>query len=244
MIRISVIIPVYNSEKYVANTIQSILDQTFQDFELILVDDGSKDSSGRICDEYAKRDERIKVIHKVNGGICDARNRGLEIAQGEYIMFSDNDDTMETTTLEDNYKLIKQYDADFVKFGRKIIYIQNEEIARTDIRKYKFEILENNKIKKSYIDLIYDKALVCIWDGIYKKDILAKFDTKFKKGGEDIDFNLKILKKANKIVINDGIYYIHHIREGFSTSTKYNEDKIEITKYLFKTFKNKFHKYR
>ena len=134
MVKISVIIPVYNSEKYVANTIENILNQTFTDFELILVDDGSKDSSGQICDIYAKKDARIKVIHKENGGICDARNKGLEIAQGKYIMFSDNDDTMELTTLEDNYKLIIENNADLVKFGRKILYIQDEKIYRTDIR--------------------------------------------------------------------------------------------------------------
>lgn len=241
MVKISVIIPVYNSEKYVANTIENILNQTFTDFELILVDDGSKDSSGQICDIYAKKDARIKVIHKENGGICDARNKGLEIAQGKYIMFSDNDDTMELTTLEDNYKLIIENNADLVKFGRKILYIQDEKIYRTDIRKYEFSILETDDLKERILDLIYDKVLVCIWDGIYKKEILTKFDTKFKKGGEDIDFNLKILKNTNKIILNDKVYYHHWIRNGFSTSTKYDENKIEVAKNLLQSFKNTFH---
>lgn len=240
MVKISVVIPVYNSEKYVAKTIENILNQTFKEFELILVDDGSKDASGQICDTYAKKDKRIKVIHKQNGGICDARNKGLELAQGNYIMFSDNDDTMELTTLEENYNLITKNNADIVKFGRKILYIENEEIYRTDFRKYEFSILELDSLKEKILDLIYDKVLVCIWDGIYKKEILTKFDTKFKKGGEDIDFNLKILRNANKVILNDKIYYNHYIRKGVSTSTKYDENRIKVTKSLMQSFKDIF----
>ena len=91
-IKISIIVPVYNSEKYLPETAQSILKQSFSDFELILVDDGSKDGSGKICDQLAAKDTRIKVIHKTNGGICSARNAGLKEAAGEYIAFCDNDD--------------------------------------------------------------------------------------------------------------------------------------------------------
>ena len=87
MVKISVIMPVYNGEKFLKHTVQTILDQSFQEFELILVDDGSKDRSGDICDELAKSDARIRVIHQENKGICGARNTGLEAAQGEYIAF-------------------------------------------------------------------------------------------------------------------------------------------------------------
>ena len=86
--KVSVIVPVYNSEKYLPETIDSILNQKFADFELILIDDGSKDSSGVICDSYAAKDSRVRVIHKENGGICSARNAGLKIARGEYWHFA------------------------------------------------------------------------------------------------------------------------------------------------------------
>lgn len=236
MVKISLIMPVYNSEKYVGDTIENILNQTFSDFELILVDDGSKDSSGTICDEYASKDNRIKVIHKENGGICDARNKGLEIAQGKYIMFSDNDDLMELNTLEENYKLAIENDADIVKFGRKALYIQDEKIYREDIRQFKFAIYNENELTENLINLVYDKVLVCIWDGIYKKEILTEFCTDFKKGGEDIDFNLKIFRNAKKLILNDKVYYHHYIRNGFSTSTKYDENKISVKTSLLKLF--------
>ena len=95
---LSIIVPVYNVEKYLARCIDSILAQTFTDFELILVDDGSTDNSGEICDEYAGKDPRIIVIHKENGGVSSARNHGLDIARGEYITFVDSDDQIGTYT--------------------------------------------------------------------------------------------------------------------------------------------------
>lgn len=97
--KISVIVPVYNAEKYLHRCIDSILNQTFPDFELLLIDDGSKDQSGEICDEYAKKDSRVKVFHKENGGVSSARNVGIDNAVGEYICFCDSDDWVEKTWL-------------------------------------------------------------------------------------------------------------------------------------------------
>lgn len=235
--KVSIIMPVYNSEKYLTQTIESILAQTYENFELILVDDGSSDKSGKICDEFGQKDNRIKVIHKENGGICDARNSGLDAATGQYIMFSDNDDTMEKNAIYDNINIMIENKADIVKFGRKAIYIDDNNIElKTDIRKFEFEIIEN--INENFIKLMYDKVLVCVWDGIYKKSIVEKFDTEFKKGGEDIDFNFKVFTNANKIILNNNVSYNHYIRNGFSTSTKYNEDKIANTFKLMNEFKN------
>ena len=93
----SVILPIYNVEKYLAECIESVLSQSFKDYELILVDDGSKDGSGRICDEYAQKDSRIKVLHKENGGLSDARNYGTERASGDYIVYIDSDDYVVST---------------------------------------------------------------------------------------------------------------------------------------------------
>jgi glycosyltransferase involved in cell wall biosynthesis len=106
---ITIIIPVYNVEKYLAKCIDSILSQTFTDWELILIDDGSKDKSGKICDEYSCKDKRIKVFHKKNEGVSKARNKGIELAKGEYICFIDSDDWIESTYLKD-FKIEQQYD--------------------------------------------------------------------------------------------------------------------------------------
>ena len=114
MPEISIIVPIYNVEQYLKRCVDSILAQTFKDFELILVDDGSPDSCPFICDEYARIDSRIKVIHKANGGLSDARNAGLEMAMGNYIAFVDSDDWIASDTYEYLYELIKKNKADVV----------------------------------------------------------------------------------------------------------------------------------
>ena len=118
-IKISVIMPVYNVEAYVAKAIESMLAQTLTDFEFLIVDDGTKDKSGIICDEYAKKDSRIHVIHKENGGAPSARNTAIDIAKGKYMYFMDSDDWAEPTMLEDMYALAEKNAAQLVVCGGK-----------------------------------------------------------------------------------------------------------------------------
>ena len=112
--KVSVIVPVYNSEDYVGNTIESIISQTLHEIEIILVDDGSTDNSGKICDDYAKKDERILVVHKPNGGLADARNAGMKVATGKYMMFIDADDLFEKDSCEHMYNTIEKNEVDYV----------------------------------------------------------------------------------------------------------------------------------
>ena len=112
---LSIIVPVYNVEKYIERCIKSILNQSFTNFELILVDDGSPDNCGKICDEYKKKDSRIKVIHKKNGGLSDARNAGLNIATGKYIGFVDSDDIIHPQMYEKLFNCINKYNSDIVQ---------------------------------------------------------------------------------------------------------------------------------
>ena len=114
---ISVIMPVYKVEKYVGKAIESILSQTMSDFEFIIVDDGTPDRSGEICDEYAAKDSRIQVIHKENGGAPSARNRAIDIARGKYFYFMDSDDWAEPSMLEDMYRLAEEHGAQLVVTG-------------------------------------------------------------------------------------------------------------------------------
>ena len=124
---LSIIVPVYNVEKYIERCIKSILNQSFTNFELILVDDGSPDNCGKICDEYKKKDSRIKVIHKKNGGLSDARNAGIERAKGEYIAFVDSDDFINKYMYEILYKNAKKWDADISICNFKMV-CENDRI--------------------------------------------------------------------------------------------------------------------
>lgn len=130
MPKISIIVPVYNVEKYLEKCVRSILAQTFTDFELILVDDGSPDSSGAMCDQFAKQDERVKVIHKENGGLSDARNAGIEIATGEYLGFIDSDDYIADDMYELLYTNIVKEDADLSICGIYDVYEGKEPVEK------------------------------------------------------------------------------------------------------------------
>ena len=118
MVKVSVIIPIYNVEKYLKNCIESVWNQTYENLEIILVDDGSPDRCPLLCDEYAQMDSRVRVIHKKNGGICSARNAGLKIAKGEYVGFCDNDDLYLPDLIEDNYRLAKENDVDLMRYAK------------------------------------------------------------------------------------------------------------------------------
>ena len=130
MSQISIIVPVYNVEKYLSRCIDSILNQTFDDFELILIDDGSPDHSGAICDDYAKKDNRILVIHKENGGLSDARNAGINIASGEYIMFVDSDDYISKDMCEILYQRIIKDKSDMALCSVRGVNEEGEEIEK------------------------------------------------------------------------------------------------------------------
>ena len=165
MPKISIIVPVYNVEKYLEKCVKSILNQTFTDFELILVDDGTPDSSGVICDQFAEKDERIKVIHKKNGGLSDARNTGIEVAKGEYIGFVDSDDYIAEDMYELLYTNIVNEEADLSICGIYDVY-ENKE-AQKRIRQYmilnKFEaikvILEAKIVSVHAVNKLYKKEL-------------------------------------------------------------------------------------
>lgn len=194
MAKVSIIVPVYNSEKYLRTTIKSILNQTLKEIEIILIDDGSTDDSGKICDENAKIDNRIIVKHIKNQGLCNARNVGMRLATSSYIMFMDNDDEIKDTTCEDNYKLMKKYDLDMIKFGRDALIMTDNKIIKKDTRSFQDKILDLQDIRQEKMNLFYDDVFCCVWDGMYKKEILVEFDTSLKMGGEDYLFGLELIK--------------------------------------------------
>ena len=233
---VSIIVPVYNSEKYLRNCVDSILKQDFESFELLLIDDGSTDGSPEICDEIAKQDERVRVFHKENGGICEARNYGLQRAQGDYIAFSDHDDIVLPGFLSENYQIAKEINADIVKFGRKGLLIRNEKQISSDVRRFKDEILYSTQGQDCFLKLRISGAMNCVWDGLFRKAFLdekeLEFDTRYKKGGEDIDFCSRCFANANCVVLRSKVYYEHYTRIGISTSTIEDLERIKKFKLL------------
>lgn len=227
MIKVSVIMPVYNSGEYLKTAVESILNQSLKEFELILVDDGSTDGSSDQCDEYARKDERVVVIHQKNGGICAARNAALKVARGEYIAFSDHDDEYLPRLLEDNYNRIEKSGVDIIKFGSNAIQSYQGRVFRSDVRSFSNEIVPNEQIKNSFWKLWRIYAFECVWDSLFRKSFLdehhIEFNLFFKTGSEDYDFLWHCLGQGASFEFNHSVYYNHYIRLGFSTSAKFHE---------------------
>lgn len=228
--QISIIMPVYNSKEYLLDTVQTILDQDFQAYEIILIDDGSTDGSSEICDKLQEKDKRIRVIHQKNGGICAARNAGLNVAQGVYIAFCDNDDHFLAGLLKDNYQLARKYDADLVRFGRQCITIKNGRIISDTINvPQKFAVIDERELSR-YFTILRETG-DAIWIGLYKRQFLEdnsiRFDETMKYGCEDFHFNMQVYLNNPKIVLNPKVYYCWFLRYEHSTSGKYNLNNVE-----------------
>lgn len=232
-IKVSVIMPVYNSVKYLETAVMSILNQSLKEIELILVDDGSTDGSSELCDAFAQKDNRVRVIHQKNGGICSARNAGIKISRGEYIGFSDHDDEYGENQLADNYNLGKKKNADIVKYGSKRLLIRENKIIETQERKFKSGFLTPSDIEKNFFKLWIKEVLNGVWDAIFKASFLKSnnilFDSYYKYGGEDYDFCWQCIGKNANIYINDKVYYNHYLRTNFSTSAQYKDYSIKVS---------------
>lgn len=215
----SIIVPVYKAEKYINECVDSVLAQTFEDFELILADDGSPDRCPEICDEYAKKDSRIKVIHKENGGASSARNSGIEAACGEYVIFLDSDDYW-----EENYTLQRLTEKsksgyDIIIFGCKLLNMKNGEmqISRNG---YNTALLENGKRDEALQYLLKSKDIPgAAYIFATKRSVLnGSKHIRFVTGisGEDYDFVLSCFFEAQSYSAVDDVFYIY--RRGQSNS--------------------------
>lgn len=217
-IKISIIVPVYKVEKYIDRCIKSILEQTYSEFELILVDDGSPDNSGKICDEYAKKDNRIKVIHKKNGGLGDARNAGINIATGDYLGFIDSDDYIENDMYEKLLEACVNNNVDIAMCGR--YDIQDDNITKRFAFKGDYKIWDNREAIKRL--LTWDNMDSSACDKLFKKNLFD--DIRFPKGklNEDIFIMTEIIDNANKVVhIGESKYYYYHRPNSITTNDFY-----------------------
>ena len=213
MAEVSIIVPVYQVENYIRQCIDSILAQTFTDFELILVDDGSKDQSGKICDEYAGMDQRVKVIHKENGGLSDARNKGMDQAVGNYFMFIDSDDYISLTMVESLYKSILNENADIAACNF-LYFFENDRKKdfSTDIKSEVLsgtEIFYNRKNERNY------GIWTVAWNKLYKRETFGKVRFRFGKFHEDEFWANDIYQMDIKVItIPECLYYYRQRNNG------------------------------
>lgn len=220
---VSVIVPVYNVELYVRKCIESLLNQTFTELEIIIVDDGSTDDSGKICDELSTADKRVKVFHKQNGGLSDARNYGLKKISGSWVTFIDSDDYVYCNYVENLYNLAIKNNADISIC--EPVHVFNGKQAKFKKGKIEKEYSSVEAIKTLWYQTAF---LPSAWGKLYKSSIFKNIE--FKKGiiFEDIDIMHKIFARANKIVYTNGKYYAYVHRENSITMQKFKERDLYI----------------
>ncbi len=239
---ISIIIPVYNVEQYIDDCMKSLLGQTYKNLEIILVDDGSPDNSGRICDEYAQKDSRIRVIHKENGGLSDARNWGLNIATGKYITFLDSDDAITDDCIEYLYNLlVDNKHADMSICGIKRIQIGE---TREGNDHTKTEIYTPEQALEV---MLYDKGIdVASYAKLYKKEVFSELRFPVGEVYEDTATTYKVIEKCDFIVYGDKQCYFYYTRPGsISKQGRFNKkeyDYIKHTEEMLSYIENKYPK--
>ncbi len=243
--KVSIIVPLFNAEKFAKRCIESVLMQTFKNYELILIDDGSKDKTGEICDKYAEKDTRIKVIHKNNGGVSSARNTGLDMAKGEWITFLDADDW-----IEPNFLLIVDNNSndsiDWIFAQWRTIW---DNGLPNEINNYEQEILFNNweEIKNIWDKMANMDICRCPWGKFFRRSVIESYKLRFDnslKYGEDTVFNYEYLIniKGLSLCKKDYSHYIFHQNYGVIAVIKYKCTPQGITTTRNKIFEIFFNK--
>ena len=238
--KISIIIPIYKAEKYIHHCIESILAQTFKDFEVLLIDDGSPDKSGEICDKYAELDCRVRVFHNENGGVSFARQFGIDNARGEYTIHADPDDWVEPDMLEDLYAKAQEEDADMVMCDY-FVNFKNEQ----QYRKSQPSALDHKTVLK---EMFLQLTCSC-WNKLIRRSCYIKYGIKFDPElsyCEDLMFNSSLLLHDIRISYIPKAYY-HYVQDAnpdsiiHSVYKYYDEVEYEYDMMLLKKFQNKFY---
>ncbi|GGD01195.1 glycosyltransferase family 2 protein [Enterococcus wangshanyuanii] len=235
MVKVSIIMPVYNVDKYLFKSLSSVLTQTFSDFELIIINDGSTDMSLSILLEAAHKDSRIKVVDQINQGVSAARNTGLSLAKGQYVYFFDADDYMERELLEKVVAIADEYESNLVIFGYKMI--KNDQLFKVcSVKERAFEIENQHFIAHftKYTEIIDMNSL---WNKLYKRDFILKYNLSFsdRKIGEDAFFNYELYAVLDKVVFYEEPLYNYVIHRSGSAMSKFQgeqkiKDKIDVMK--------------
>lgn len=221
---ISVIVPVYNVEKYLERCVESILNQTYTDLEIILIDDGSTDKSGEICDELQKKDPRIIILHKENGGQASARNIGLEICKGSWVCFIDSDDFIKEDYVEELYRLCKTYNVPISQCGA----------VRGKASDFPYENVEVNEVKWKFNDMYTSSLRVfraVVWGKLIKAEIAKKYPFPVGKIYEDEGPSFKYIYDGRECVVTNKRMYYYYMSSNSTlrnTNKRVNFDIVDI----------------
>lgn len=218
MLKVSVVVSIYNVEKFLDKLVLSLIQQTYKNLEIILVDDGSPDNSEVVCDNYAKKDERIKVIHKENGGVSSARNCGIDVATGTYIVFVDGDDWLEPDCIEYFVSLIKETDSEMAFSDKN--FTTKDRIQNSN------DSTEIWSAEKTIAAFLYPGIPIGCWNKIYKADFLKRNNIKFtmQKTGEGMHFIVTAAQRADRIGVGHRKVYNYRLDNENSAVTKPNLD--------------------
>ena len=244
---ISLIVPVYNVERYLRECLDSLLLQTYKDIEVIMVDDGSTDSSGKICDEYSEKYQNFFVYHKENAGLGMARNTGLEHMNGQYVTFIDSDDYLDPECIEFLYKAIDEKKVDMCKGGFRRITDHKQIDA---IRMYKNEVFEGEIAKKELLPRMigsspyeHDSIEMCVCGALYNAELIKMYNLRFPSErdfiSEDLVFNIDFFQHTDGACTIDSIGYNYRINMK-SLTKSYRIDRFEASRFFYLEMRKKF----
>lgn len=225
---VSVIVPVYNVEKYLPACIESVINQTYSEWELLLVDDGSTDNSGKICDEYAQKDKRIKVFHKENGGVSSARNLGLDNMEGNFCITLDSDDLIHPKLLEDAVKIVMDTQSDVVIFGYEKVnedfsFIYNHQTPN----KIEFDILSTDEVINEILIGGRFRMLAC--NKLYRKELWENIRYPIgRKYGDDTSVTYQLMSRCSKAAYISNTYYYYRNVENSALHTEISEQNLQL----------------
>ena len=243
-IKVSVIIPIYNSEQYLEKCIKSVIEQEYENIEIILINDGSEDNSGIICDMFAKRDNRIKVLHNTNQGVSISRNLGINIASGEYLFFMDSDDYIEANTISVLIERVKKSKSDLLIFG----YNNIDKIKKNTIVYNLDKIIHIDELLEIMLDKKYYMYFNYLWNKLYKTECIKNNKILFNSQvnlGEDALFNVEVYKNIKNIEFVKLPLYNYVLKDSNSLTSKKNkiEYTLNVYKNIFIQYKNLYNHY-
>ena len=243
MPKFSIISPVFNSSAYLKEFFDSVLGQTFDNFELLMVDDGSTDGSLDMCKKYAEKDSRIKVLTQKNQGAGFARNKGIEIAKGDYLMFFDSDDWVDRRILDMVYHVLSEHDTDLLIYGAEEVVFskENKEEYRVPTIPAQLDLNTERECRDVFCDLIFTSIINVPWNKVYKKEIVEKYIVRFAdtRRGQDAFFNMDYYRRIHNLyAVQDVLYYYRSNdqqklwkkfpKDSYKTDIKYDAYMVDI----------------
>lgn len=241
---ISIIIPVYNTQKYLARCIHSLLQQTYTNIEILLIDDGSTDNSYSLCQEFAVQDSRIVLYHQKNQGVSAARNKGISLASGDFIMFVDSDDYVDPTicqSLIDGLNNSEYTDTQTVFCGYHFVHSKNEHVVKTEnVVPSSTSIWNLEDFKKNYGPMLNSKILLSLWAKLFSAKVIKMQHLHFHEDlhiGEDLTFlqdYLLALPTINIAIVQKPLYY-YDVKEGSSLSSSFDFSRLEGSRHLYQS---------